>query len=233
MSTFFMGRTSHAVAEALMRQPPGYAQRGGGRRWPELTYTAADLRCELCLHWQQGRCVLKRCICLKERLAAGLVAYDDLLRELVTRNSSPACARRIQALAGTWTGSLFSGSAHRVAFAIGKMSWQYKKPKQKELAALFLLTASQEMRDRSWAALKKDAIDFAAFPLREISGQGYALYQAAKTVVGSGHGLSHADLSDRELVDDDTFRLIVHAMLLARFGAAVMGLEKEAANGTD
>ena len=34
-------------------------------------------------------------------------------------------------------------------------------------------------------------------------------------------------MADRELVDDDAFRLIINAMLIARYGIAAMKLKKE------
>lgn len=70
-------------------------------------------------------------------------------------------------------------------------------------------------------ALQKNAI------LKGISISGYALYRAAVTLYTAQPAITLSEMADPELVDDDTFRLIINAMLIARYGIAALRLKKE------
>lgn len=63
--------------------------------------------------------------------------------------------------------------------------------------------------------------------LRGISPHNYALYRAAVGLFTERRGVTLSEMADRELVDDDAFRLIINAMLIARYGIAAMKLKKE------
>jgi len=227
MTSLFMGNTPYAAAEQLMMQPPGYVPRGGGMwRAPKLTFTAGDLDCKLCSHWEKRRCTLDRCVCLEERMQAGAVSYDQLLDELIGRCANPGCRRRIRELAEAWDGALFTSQAHRITFSDNKSIYRRKKLTDKELAALFLLTSTPEMRERSWWVRQKSVIDFSDVNLNGISMEGYTLYQAAKTIALGGKWLTYADLGNPFLIDEATFRIIVHALLISLFGTSVTALEE-------
>lgn len=63
--------------------------------------------------------------------------------------------------------------------------------------------------------------------LRGISPHNYALYRAAVGLCTDQRGVTLTELADPELVDDDAFRLIINAMLIAQYGIAAMNLKKK------
>ena len=60
--------------------------------------------------------------------------------------------------------------------------------------------------------------------MRGVSAHDYTLIQAAKALMCGGLGLTLYDLSDDEIVDDEEFRLIVNALLIASYGPDVLKL---------
>ncbi len=73
----------------------------------------------------------------------------------------------------------------------------------------------------------RSGLDFSFAILRGISPHNYALYRAAVGLCTERRGVTLLEMADRELVDDDAFRLIINAMLIARYGIAAMKLKKE------
>ena len=55
----------------------------------------------------------------------------------------------------------------------------------------------------------------------------YSIYQAAKTISVGGDNIVIEDLAFSELVSDRAFRLILGALLLCRYGEAVLNLERK------
>ena len=60
--------------------------------------------------------------------------------------------------------------------------------------------------------------------MRDVSEHDYTLIQAAKALMCGGLGLTLYDLADAEIVDDEEFRLIIHALLIANYGPDVLKL---------
>ena len=58
--------------------------------------------------------------------------------------------------------------------------------------------------------------------MRGISVSDYTLLMAAKTIYTGEERLTLAELEEREIIDDDTFRLVINAQLIARYGLPVL-----------
>ena len=54
----------------------------------------------------------------------------------------------------------------------------------------------------------------------------YSVYQAAKAIAVGCCNITLADLASPELVTDEAFHLITGALLMAKYGDAVLNLEK-------
>ena len=94
-------------------------------------------------------------------------------------------------------------------------------------AAMYLLTANETLYWRMANCFCRSGLDFSFAILRGISPHNYALYRAAVGLCTERRGVTLLEMADRELVDDDAFRLIINAMLIARYGIAAMKLKKE------
>lgn len=94
-------------------------------------------------------------------------------------------------------------------------------------AAMYLLTANETLYWRMANCFCHSGLDFSFAILRGISPHNYALYRAAVGLCTDRRGVTLSEMADRELVDDEAFRLIINAMLIARYGIAAMKLKKE------
>lgn len=96
-------------------------------------------------------------------------------------------------------------------------------------AALFLLTYSGKLWARASSAVTWDNVDFSKITLRNIDSQDYTVFQAAKSLCTGKRKITAADLTDKELVSDATLRLLVDAILIARYGGVTLLTVREGA----
>ena len=71
-----------------------------------------------------------------------------------------------------------------------------------------------------------DGFDFQSVQLGGIEPELYSVYQAAKAIAVGCCNITLADLASPELVTDEAFHLITGALLMAKYGDAVLNLEK-------
>ena len=71
-----------------------------------------------------------------------------------------------------------------------------------------------------------DGFDFQSVRLGGIEPELYSVYQAAKAIAVGCCNITLADLASPELVTDEAFHLITGALLMAKYGDAVLNLEK-------
>ena len=93
-------------------------------------------------------------------------------------------------------------------------------------AALFLLTAYESLWRRMVWKCGNDGFDFQSVRLGGIEPELYSVYQAAKAIAVGCCNITLADLASPELVTDEAFHLITGALLMAKYGDAVLNLEK-------
>lgn len=67
--------------------------------------------------------------------------------------------------------------------------------------------------------------DFQSVQLSGIQPELYSVYQAAKAISTGSRNITLADLASPELVTDEAFHLIVCALLLAKYGDAILNFE--------
>ena len=72
-----------------------------------------------------------------------------------------------------------------------------------------------------------DGFDFQSIQLSGIQPELYSVYQAAKAIAIGSHNITTADLASPELVTDEAFQLIICALLLAKYGDAILNFEKK------
>ena len=98
---------------------------------------------------------------------------------------------------------------------------------ERNAAALFLLTADEELWQRVLWHFDSSGFDFPAIRLSGIHPELYSIYQAAKTISVGGDNIVIEDLAFSELVSDRAFQLILGALLLCRYGEVVLNLERK------
>ena len=94
-------------------------------------------------------------------------------------------------------------------------------------AALFLLTAYEDIWRRVIWKFDSSGFDFQSVRLSGIQPELYSVYQAAKAISFGSRNITTADLASPELVTDEAFQLIICALLLAKYGDAILSFERK------
>ena len=137
-------------------------------------------------------------------------------------------ASRLPKLAVEYPGTFFLDDRHRsrMEFLNTQLGYVPGRNTPAYYAAMYLLTANEIIYWRMANCFCRDGIDFRYAILRGISTCNYAL-------TTDHQGVTVSELDDTELIEDEVFRLIINAMLIARYGLTAMKLTKEAtANGS-
>lgn len=224
MTKYFTTGTPLASLEQMMMSVPRFAPRyNGGVILCHFHYRPQDVECRLCTEYQKRRCAANACPWLLERLEAGVATYGELVSNCFHESDYPPLKRRVEAVTSTKTHLTYKDREHRQRFEQwhrSNASRYEKHMKDRWLAALFLLSSDEKLWSYTWAAITWNCIDFSKVTLRDIDPQSYAVYQAAKSIFTGKTKITAAELADEELISDDTLRLIIDAVLLARYGGA-------------
>lgn len=231
MAKYFVSDTPLAELERVMMSIPRFTPRHSGVViLCHFHYRPQDVACGLCTQYQRKKCGAAACPWLSERLEAGTVSYAELVAECFRGLGSDALSRRINALTAGKTRLSHADPAHRQRMDRWRQdngSRCAKRISPQWLAALFLLTASGKLWERTCSGVDWNLVDFSKITLRDITAQDYALYQMAKTLCTGKLKITAEDLADEELVSDATLRLIIDAALIARYGCAVLSTGSE------
>ena len=92
----------------------------------------------------------------------------------------------------------------------------------REKAALYLLTASDSLWQKSVPHVDKRGIDFRHIVLGSVTEDQYALFQAAQALAAGRRNITVYDLASEEAVSDQAFHLITNALLLAGFKDVIL-----------
>ena len=93
-------------------------------------------------------------------------------------------------------------------------------------AALYLLSADRFLWGKSVLAVKPDALHFKEIQIHGVDLGGYVLFHTAKDLYQGTQHISLSELTDPELVGDEIFRLIIHALLIRRYGFEAISAER-------
>lgn len=228
---YFMEEEAMRGLERMMRGIPNFAPRGQGMVVLHgQGYHAGNWDCQDCAyHVGRGRnlrCGLERCICLEERIRAGMAACREILTEVMANVRYPPLLLRLdQYLTESGERPMgFKNEKHRAAFAAAVE--KQDAGNYKLMAALYLLTADGKLWNTARHAVERDGIRFGSFRPRGTTENGYTLYCAAKDLYLGTRNLTIGDLADRELIPPKLFGLIVNAMAVRRFGPAAVNLKE-------
>ena len=186
-------------------------------------YTPEDVDCGFCVLYQPEAGVTTGCCpFLRERLEAGVVGYQEAVREAVKPN--PRLRRRLNRLIATYPGTFWVSTEHKRRMEWTKAVNRYRPNANEYYAAMYLLTANDALYRHTWSCFVTKGIDFRKARLKGISPHNYALFMAAKGVYTGTNLIPAEDLADREIVDDQAFRLMVNARLIEKFGLAALSI---------
>lgn len=230
MTKYFMQNTHLAGLEAVMMLAPFFTRRYSGVMiLNRFRYDSENTKCKYCTAYHKGKgCTEKCCPWLAERLEAGAVPYKELLKICFENLQNKRLKARLRKLASGQCSGWFYNDDHRRRFEQAKaalrinlhaMSPQYA-------AALFLLTADEQLWRIAQKGITHHSITFGQMKLRNISPDAYALYQTAKSLYTGKESITVAELADPELIDGPLLTTIVNGILVTRFGTDMFKIGK-------
>lgn len=189
-------------------------------------YKPEDVDCKYCAEWRHRRCQASGCPWLAERIEAGTVSYATVILKLFRNVKDADVVGRIGQLVLNFRGSLWLSAEHefntrQLLQSVGFGAW--RDPRY--FSALYLFGSNRTLLKRAWNACLPRKFMPEYISLYGISLHDYALVTAAKTILGvadSGEAMPAELLADTEVIDDEAFRLIVNALLIANYGPAVL-----------
>lgn len=227
MTARFMSDTPYAGTEQEMQRIPGFHSRGTGIAVSHFRYSAKDCDCRLCAYKSRKRKCEKAdgCICLRERLVAGCVPFQELLERLTAEVTVSPFVSRVAHLS-MQSHPCFFLAGHRERF---EPLWERHIRTAEEdamCAALYLLSADRFLWGKAISAIEPDIIHFQKIHIHGVDLNGYVLFHTAKDLYQGTKHISLSELVDPELVGDMTFELIITAFLIRRYGCGVLSAER-------
>jgi hypothetical protein len=216
--------TDYQELEQLMMLVPNFMPRRSGVIVVKKVEKKKELEeCQACDYPISDCCNDTPCIYFAERLAVGMVDYAAIVDNYFKECGSYYLKRRLEALVRQFDGEIFLNPIHRARFytvcRLQNVSIEERNPAY--LATLFLLTADNKL----WCAAKEhiylDSFDFKKMHLNGINTNGYAIYQTARTIYTGREYVKQDEIADKTLIDVQTFKMIVNAMLLSKYGTAM------------
>ncbi len=226
MTRYFMRDTPLCQMEQQMMTPPYFKPRGHGRYYPSFKYSRDDMECPYCMNFRRKHpCPLEQCVCLDERIVAGAIDLNEFVRDCFFPEAGVQLQARLERSFNGCSIGFFLSDSHRER-------WQHWRARcyrmsGRDLAALFLLTAYEDIWRRMIWKFDDRGFDFQSVQLSGIQPELYSVYQAAKAISTGSRNITLADLASPELVTDEAFHLIVCALLLAKYGDAILNFERK------
>ena len=139
--------------------------------------------------------------------------------------------RRFKMLIKHFPGSLWNNEQHERRMQYERAIQKYRRRRDTNAyhAAMYLLTANDDIHRRTANCFCKHGIEFGYAVLRNISPHNYALFMAARDLYSKTESVTVEDLADPEIIDPEALRLIVNATLIARYGLAAFQIKARGA----
>ena len=183
--------------EKQMQQPPGYRPRGYGIRIMEG------------LDWRdRGN-------------------YPEIVDGVICRMQLETLKKRVDEIFGKTDELIFRNKKHRNDFyslLIGSRS-KTLRISSGYAAAVFLLSADENLWDRVSRKVPDTGIYFERIKLGSVTLEQYILFHAARDVYQGTRHIRLSELADRELIPDEILKLIVNAFVIEKCGVEMIKQE--------
>ena len=190
-------------------------------------YKPEHIDCKQCTEFVRKKgCTAQVCPWLAERIEAGTVGYREAVIETFPR--SPHMDARLHTVIRRFTGSLFLTPAHRQRMVLMKAHQGHRRRRDTPayFSAMYLLTANEDLCNRTTNCFCIHGIEFDYATLRDISPHNFTLFSAARDIYTDSSGVTVGDLTNADVVDVLALSLIVNALLVARYGCSVLKIRE-------
>lgn len=198
MSKLFCLTPELRVLERQMQQPPGYRPRGYG-------------------------------ICIMEEVDwKNWGNYSEIVDCVISRMQLEHLKKRVEEIFEEVDKELiFKGLKHRKDFYSLFMGKRAKALQHTPnyAAAVFLLSADEELWNRVNRNVLDTGIYFDRIRLGGVTLEQYILFHAGKDVYNGTKHIRLSELTDRDLIPDEILRLIVNAFVIEKCGVEIVKQE--------
>ena len=177
-------------------------------------------RCSNCQFSAGGKCSLKECCCMDERILAHTCSFAEVTRHCFVGIGDAAFRYRLRFAIerAAQLHSCFLSAGHRKRFREG-MSL-VRKTEYSLIAQLYLLSAHEALWQEARKVLEADGVVYSAMAdaVSEQDADAFELYLAASVWEYGAVSADYADLTDEDVVSFDVFRVICHAVPIGLYG---------------
>ena len=178
-------------------------------------------RCSNCQFSAGGKCSLKACCCMAERILAHTCSFAEVMRYCFAGIGDAAFRYRLRLAIEreTQLHSCFLSAGHRKRFREGMN--MVRKAEYSLIAQLYLLSAHEALWQEARKVLEADGVVYSAMAdaVSELDADAFELYLAASVWEYGAVSADYAELTDEESVSFDVFRVICYAVLIGLYGA--------------
>ena len=188
---------------------------GGG-----FPYKRFVCRCSNCQFSAGGKCSLKECCCMAERILAHTCSFAEIMRHCFSGIGDAAFRYRLRFAIerAAQLHNCFLSAGHRKRFREGMT--MVKKADNSATAQLYLLSAHEKLWQKTRKVLEADGVVYSAMAdaVSELDADAFELYLAASVWEYGAVSADYADLSDEEAVSFDVFRVVSYAVPIGLYG---------------
>lgn len=173
-------------------------------------------------------CTAESCIWLVSKIANGTVTYRDALMSI--QPQPPTFGWKIQELAGTYLGTLWKDRNHLTRFY--RLITQLDPPEgiqpsegRRYFCVLFLCTTSEELCKRTRPCFQETGIDFTQCYTAKMSREHSFMLYVAQCLYEHKDEKLILNLGYSRAVYSQNLRIILHGILIAKYGSAVLKLK--------
>lgn len=154
--------------------------------------------------------------------------YKDLVMDCFGRIKNKSLRDRSKGLSKNFKGEIFLNNQHKERFYnfLQEENWETDNISSRFLAILFLLSADKNLWRNSEEILKDNKIDLKKICLKDIDTNAYALYQTVKTLLSGRECIKINELTDKDLIEDITFKAVINSALINRYGTELFFITK-------
>ena len=182
-------------------------------------YTLEVCRCRYCSYCQSGKCALKRCCCMSERVKAKSCTFEELLRDCFANFKDNVFQYRLRIACerASELQSCFLDAGHKGRFYEGVTLLRKKDPKF--IAQIYLLSASELLWIRAKQVMCSPGfIDYGCLDLKLTEPNAYLYFCTAMDIQYGGSHIDLYELTLDEIIDFDAFRVICNSVAICLYG---------------
>ncbi len=196
-------------------------------------YTKEVCRCRFCRYCKRGKCSLRTCCCMPDRIAAHTCSFSEILYHCFADVQNSAFRFRLKLAVdhARKQHSCFANAGHRKRFY---KSLRYCGKKDRVLLAqLYLLTAKKELWERAQKAFFSDGVSYSEIKKSGIFETEYNLLSVASDLEYHLCRIGIEDLVTDEIVNFESFCLICYGICIAVYGEDVVVIADQTQKGNE